>query len=201
MAWTDSPVCTASIRSRVEVARGITRNYEHASVEFDCPPAPIPDPPADLAYDTQVAPRRVYESLVPLGPWFHNLQGEIRLAQLGARATARVPANAEPNDLLGSPFLLDAALHLACVWGQRYAGVVALPTGFRRRTVLRAPRDEVECVVVPREANPRSLMLDVWLFDREGTMCDVVEGLQMMPWHAAAPPPSYVPTLERSRRC
>ncbi len=204
MVWTDGPVCTASIWSRVQGMSGIVRNYEHASVEFDSPDAPLPPLPPPLparaSCEVPLAPRRVYESLVPLGPWFHNLQGDIELSELGARATARVPAHAEPNDLLGSPFLLDAALHLACVWGQRYAGVVALPTGFQRRTVVRVPRDQAQCLVVPREANPRSLMLDVWLCDREGEVCDVVEGLQMMPWHAAAPPPSYQPKVDRGRR-
>jgi len=26
--------------------------------------------------------------------------------------------------LLGSPFPLDAAMHAACVWGQRFGGIV-----------------------------------------------------------------------------
>jgi len=37
---------------------------------------------------------------------------------------------------------LDAAVHAACCWGQRYAGIVAFPVGFAERIIYRKTKKE-----------------------------------------------------------
>lgn len=217
----DGEKCLAQVQSRTKLARGIVRTQEHLRVELGrarpgsaaippdsgraaagpCSPRPPipPVPDGSFSCELRVSARQVYESLVPFGPWFQNLSGDIELSPQGARANARTPSGARPDSILGSFFLLDAALHLGCVWGQRYAGCVAFPTGFERRTLLQPPSDEVTCFARPRFFSPAEVVLDVWLVDRCGRTCDVVEGLRMTAKHGT-PAPDWI-RAERSGWC
>ena len=85
---------------------------------------------------------KIYPDLVAFGPFYRNVAG-LHLTPGGAVAEIRTPADEAgppPAGLLGSPFALDAAFHVACVWGQRFAGIVAFPVAVDRRRIVAATR-------------------------------------------------------------
>lgn len=183
----------AAFESRIALPNGIERKRTHAEATFGGPvPSPL-SPPAPGA-DFEVSADRVYRELVRFGPHFANLRGMLRLGRSGAwgEVASPVPPHANPS-AAGCPYLLDSAMHLACVWGQRYAGIVAYPTGFAARTVLRPLASGRRlCSVVPRAVEPRRLTFDLWLSDDDGHVCDAIAGLVMVPLAAGAPPPAWI---------
>jgi len=54
----------------------------------------------------------------------------------GALAYLRAGATRRMKIWLGSPFPLDAAMHAACVWGQRFGGIVPFSCCFEKRVIL-----------------------------------------------------------------
>jgi hypothetical protein len=161
----------------------ITRAKEHLRVTFGrstTPPSRAPEPPrGDAAFS--VSAERLYRELVPFGPAFHNAHDPITLTPAGATARLAAPASPALDGPLGSPFPLDAAMHVACAWGQRYAGVVAYPVGYERRWVLQptAPDGLYHCVVIACNDATATLRFDLWITDPHGTPREVVLGLQM----------------------
>ena len=118
----------------------ITRTKEHAALRFevplgDCDPLPLQ---ASETPGYHVSAETLYKSLVPFGPHYHNLKEGVRLWDEGADAKVYAPTLEGLHNPLGSPFPLDAAFHAACVWGQRYAGLVGFPVGFGLRRVFSA---------------------------------------------------------------
>ena len=118
-------------------ASGIVRVKEHVSLIFGPTPPPedrtLPSPsglgvprPDGLTLSGQA----IYETLVPFGPAFHTIR-TLRLDSGGAVAELIAPNLETFPGPLGSPFVVDGAFHSACVWGQRYAGVVAFSRGHR----------------------------------------------------------------------
>jgi hypothetical protein len=183
----------AVLLANLALARGIKRPREHAQITFGTT-APAPPPPPPPACDFEVPAERIYREAIPLGPRYRNLHGRIGLGRAGGTAMARSPEPPDlPPPLGGCPFLLDAALHLACVWGQRYAGVVAYPTGFASRVLLRpTPSGTRRCLVVPCAVEPRRLLFDLWLADESGRPCDTLLGLAMAPLARGALPPPWL---------
>jgi hypothetical protein len=125
---------------------------------------------------------RLYAELVPFGPAYQNVTGEVSLTPAGA--VARVSGGAFPGagGPLGSPFPLDAALHVACAWGQRYRGLVAFPVGFERREIYRPTETgrTYRCSVVPLpEDNHAMLRADIRLCDEEQHLAEVICGIEM----------------------
>jgi hypothetical protein len=170
-----------------------TRRVEHISVWF--PPAagekegrvngtaPVFD--AAMTREGPIftfSSRRLYDELVPFGPAYRNVTGEVRLAPAGA--FAHVSGGAFPDAVgpLGSPFPFDAALHVACAWGQRYRGTVAFPVGIHQREIhvpTRAGKTYL-CSVVPLpEENPAVLRFDIWLHGEDHQPVEVIRGLEM----------------------
>jgi hypothetical protein len=183
----------ASLTSSIAFPNGMKRTREHAVVTFGQTAAPPAIPPAP-AFDFEIAAERVYRELIPFGPRYCNLRGAVRLGPAGGAAVVRSPEPPrQPPPLAGCPFLLDAAMHLACVWGQRHAGTIAYPTGFALR-VLRKPvaAGERRCLMVPRSVDSRQLLCDLWLHDAEGELCDAVMGLTMSPLVNGPQPPPWI---------
>jgi hypothetical protein len=85
------------------------------------------------------------------------------------------------SELLGSPFPLDAAYHGACVWGQRYARMVAFPVGFESRTIWRhtRPGEAYFCRVLPVRMHPDRLVFDLWIGDENGFFFESSRGVCM----------------------
>jgi hypothetical protein len=148
----------------------------------------------EIHCDFEMPSERAYAELIKFGPRYRNLRGSVRLGSAGAtgRVCSPEPPFAEPSRA-GCPYLFDSAMHLACLWGQRYAGYVAYPTGFTAR-VIAAPvaRGERFCTVVPRSVDPDRLSCDVWLTDTEQRVCDVVVGLAMVPLVGGPQPPTWI---------
>ncbi|MDP1990132.1 MAG: polyketide synthase dehydratase domain-containing protein, partial [Syntrophales bacterium] len=124
---------------------------------------------------------RLYTDLVPFGPAYHNVVAEIDLTETGARATVSGGDFREAVGPLGSPFPFDAAMHVACAWGQRYRNVVAFPVGFDRREIL-LPTSAGEtylCRVFCLPEKGAVLRFNVWLFDEDHRPVEIVQGLKM----------------------
>ena len=166
----------------------MTRTNVHAQLDF-YPLADIPPLAAlDLASALEggcfsVDPRRLYEELVPFGPGFQNICRPLRLTAEGALAVIQAPEGADgQTDLpLGSPFVLDAAFHAACVWSQRFAGVTAFPVGFDQRLLVAPtrPGDTYVSRIFPVQTDSAMLTFDIWIVDTDGRLFERLKGVRM----------------------
>ena len=166
----------------------MTRAKVHAQLDF----YPLPDIPSLPALDLasaleggcfSVDPRRLYEELVPFGPGFQNICRPLRLTAEGALAVIQAPDGADgQTDLpLGSPFVLDAAFHAACVWSQRFAGVTAFPVGFDQRLLVAPtrPGDIYVSRIFPVQTDSAMLTFDIWIVDTDGRLFERLKGVRM----------------------
>ncbi|MHB8771785.1 MAG: hotdog family protein [Syntrophales bacterium] len=168
-----------------------TRKIEHASVSFPAGggreagkgTAALPDFAAEAAAGPvfPVPAPRLYDELVPFGPAYRNVLGDLRLAPGGAWAELSGGAYAEAAGPLGSPFPFDAALHAACVWGQRYRGIVAFPVAFDRREIVvpTRPGETYCCRVLPLPDREGALCFDIVIAGAGGGPAEVVRGVAM----------------------
>lgn len=167
---------------------GITRVKEHARVLFtprsptpatpETPTAPdLPESETDLA----VAPEIIYRELVPFGPSYQNIASRVRLNRTAATAAIHAPEITHAEGPLGSPFVLDAAFHAACVWGQRYSGFIGFPVGFDSRTVLKPTLsgETYRVRLTPRTQGHNENTFDLWIYQPENGIFEVVKGLKM----------------------
>ncbi len=174
---------TAVLTSKRRGQRGIARTFRHAVMQFGGP-AMVTTRAGSVAEGqacgfTPPSAERIYTELVPFGASYRNI------AEITAMDAAGVRANIIAPDLgagfvLGNPFVLDAAFHAACIWGQRYADVVAFPVGFDGRRVLRpctAGRRYVAQVRI-RERDAAHLVFDIMIMDRE-TCCEAIRSVRM----------------------
>lgn len=178
----------ASLQTMVSAkTASIRRALEHARVTFvqkDAPPeAPMPFQAArTLGDDILSFPAdSVYRKWIPFGPSYRNLVGTLAVSREGVYAEIS-GGSGEANDTpLGSPFAPDAAMHAACVWGLRFAGVAAFPTGFDRRIIYRPVKNGETCFarVIPVNGNRGFLVFDLWIFDRREMPCESIRGLRM----------------------
>ncbi|MDD4358011.1 MAG: polyketide synthase dehydratase domain-containing protein [Smithellaceae bacterium] len=88
----------------------------------------------------QVPAASIYRELVPFGASYQNITGDLTISKEGALADIAGGSGEADDDILGSPFVLDAAMHAACVWGQRFADRVAFPVGFDRRMIYKTTK-------------------------------------------------------------
>jgi phosphopantetheinyl transferase len=166
----------------------MTRVKEHTAVRFSRRKPDMPDLTTDLAFALEgvcftVETDDIYRELVPFGPAFRNVT-RVHLASGGAIAEIKAPAdpaNEERTRQLGSPFPLDAAFHAACVWGQRFEGVVAFPLAVDGRRIYRKtrPGDAYYGHVTPVRAEPGLLVFDLRIFDGNGGLCETAAGVRM----------------------
>lgn len=171
-------------RSRSGTA-GITRYKTHAQVDFLPAVEPCPILVADSSVLSDEAgfivdPSRIYSELVPFGPAFHNIIQPLVLNPRGAQAVLQAPGD-YPAGSLGSPFVLDAAFHAACVWGQRFAGVVAFPVGLAQRLVVQPARPGGTYMsrVWPAGREKDTLLFDLWIQAPGGRWVEHVRGVRM----------------------
>ncbi|MCF8036742.1 MAG: polyketide synthase dehydratase domain-containing protein [Desulfobacteraceae bacterium] len=181
----DERVCAALITRMRVAGSAMTRTREHARVCFVrsgmlSDNAEIPDF-AESEAEMRVPAGDVYRELVPMGPAYQNLAGSVQLCPAGASAEIRTPDIAEADGPLGSPFALDAAFHAACVWGQRYSGFIGFPVGFARRHVIRptAPGQKYAARVLPAGSERGENIFDLWIFQAESGVFEIVRGLRM----------------------
>ena len=123
----------------------------------------------------------IYRELVPLGTAYQNIIGDLAVSPEGALAYLSGGNYEADENLLGSPFPLDAAMHAACVWGQRFSGIVAFPTGFEKRLIYQKTKKGGSYLgrVVPVKVDQESLVFDAWIYDLNGTIYETIGGIKM----------------------
>ena len=128
-----------------------------------------------------VSNSRLYDELVPFGPAYRNVRGDVFLSESGVSATVSGGNFPEAAGPLGSPFPLDAAMHAACAWGQRYRNRVVFPIGFDRREILAPTRagETYSCRITPLPDEGAVLRFDVRLYGRNRRPVEVIRGLKM----------------------
>ncbi len=179
----------AALMSKIQAKSAkFSRTIVHAQV--DLPPSVSQSSflASDLAAGLagarfKVNPEAVYEYLVPFGPAYRNIAKEFFLTEHGAIAHLQAPdlSDMQTDQLLGSPFVLDAAFHTACVWGQRYADVVAFPVGFEKRMLRKVTQPGRRYVgrIFPVRQDERELVFDIWILDLQGQVYEVIQGVRM----------------------
>ena len=184
----DDAEITASLWSLFKSKTGhISRELEHARVifihaglpEFSAPPFPAL---RKLKGDCISIPSSaVYGDLVPFGPAYQNILGDLSVSEAGALAYISGGHREADETSLGSPFPLDAAMHMACVWGQRFAGMVAFPVGFEKRIIYQKTKQGEEYLgrIVPVGISSESIVVDAWIY-KEDIICEYISGIKMM---------------------
>ena len=168
--------------SITRIKEHVTVNFPHIKPEFA---GYLHDPgsPAENGY-LEITPDQIYRELVPFGPAYHNISENLLIHKDGAIAELRAPINrdgVDQTEQLGSPFILDAAFHAACVWGQRYSGVVAFPVGVEKRIIVKPtqPGDTYIGRIIPVRTDPDLLVFDICIYDKDDNPFEIVAGVHM----------------------
>jgi hypothetical protein len=167
----------------------ITRANEHGGIRFPSRAPVMPKPPFDPVEALngacfEIPAEKIYRDLVPFGTAYHNIHGQLRISENGAAAkTHALPVKAAAVNCvdMGSPFPLDAAFHAACVWGQRYAQVVAFPIGIEKRVIFEPtiPGTTYLSRIVPVRKKSDLLTFDIWIYGKDGQLYEGAWGVQM----------------------
>jgi len=165
----------------------IVRALEHARVTFvqeAAPPGPAISGRSLRKLEGEcihVPAASVYRELIPFGASYQNIIGDLSVSIGGAFAEITGGGGEADDLLLGSPFVLDAAMHAACVWGQRFTDIVPFPVGIDKR-VIYAPTKKGEsylACIKPVESSREPLVFDVRIFAEKGILCESITGLHM----------------------
>jgi hypothetical protein len=164
----------------------VTRMKEHVRICFprvrpDTEPLPFSAAFRLVGTSFEIAPQQLYAELIPFGPAFQNVSSVLCLTAQGATAHVRAVIHPQPSGPLGSPFPMDAALHCACAWGQRYTGFVPFPVGFDKRVVIR-PTIAGETYftrIIPIRRDAEPLVFDLWIYELGGRLHEAILGVAM----------------------
>jgi hypothetical protein len=180
-------VCTLLSRTQL---KHMIRLQEHGSLSFslgrenNTVPDPFFVPALPQEGELRIATERIYEELVPFGPAYRTLCGELLLdadRAWGEVASPVLPGNLSVSGRLGSPFPLDGAFHAACVVGQRSADFVPFPVRIAERRVHHPTRPgrryqiSVEQLLGSRE----EFVFQLQISDQQGNLCESISGLRM----------------------
>jgi hypothetical protein len=165
----------------------IRRTLVHARVEFPREDsAPSPAAPFRVVEKLEgkcfrVPATTIYRDLIPFGTAYQNIIGELAISPEGALAYLSGGNYEADENLLGSPFPLDAVMHAACVWGQRFSGTVPFPTGFEKRFIYQKTKKGGSYIgrVVSVNIDQESLMFDAWIYDLSGAIYEAISGIKM----------------------
>jgi len=165
----------------------IGRAKEHVVIRFKREIPDIPILPFQTAARLEgesfnITADRLYRDLVPFGPSYHNVKDDtLSLTEAGAVAQLSSGSIRQASGILGSPFPMDAALHCACAWGQRFSGVVAFPVGFEERFIFRPtlPGETYFGRIIPVRAHAQPLIFDLWIYDFDGAPREAILGVAM----------------------
>ncbi len=176
LEWLARDAVSATLQTRSRGRRSaMTRVKIHAAMTIGSVPpeasirAPVLFFPPQAEIET-VGAERIYPELVTFGPHYRNIVGDLMLAPQGALARVGSPQEDGRRFILGSPYVLDAAFHAACVWGQRFAATVAFPVGLAARSIF-VPTKLTETYwarVVPQSRREKALVFDIFIFDGGG---------------------------------
>ncbi|MCP3953054.1 MAG: 4'-phosphopantetheinyl transferase superfamily protein [Desulfobacterales bacterium] len=179
----------ATLQTKIRAPQAaITRTKVHAAMTIGDAGLSAPTLPLDLAAAPEgicktVAPEKLYAELVPFGSAYRNIVQTLFLGNDGAiaRVGSPSPSDNRKDFILGSPYPLDAAFHAACVWGQYTRQIVAFPVAIGHRQIVRPTRQDETCIarILPREVTGETLVYDIYIFDRQGNLCEVSAGVRM----------------------
>ena len=178
----------ASLLTSVKSKTGtIGRKVEHASVEFPAVDSSAYLPPSFRMVKKlkgsciSVPSAAIYRELVPFGEAYHNIIGDLSVSPEGAQAYISGGDHEADESLLGSPFPLDSVLHAACVWGQRFVGIVSFPVGFEKRVIYQKTKKRKDYLgrVIPVRVSKESLIFDAWIYNLDDVMCESISGIHM----------------------
>jgi hypothetical protein len=181
-------IITAVLRTSIKSKTGtISRALDHARVEFatddsaPCPAAPFRVGEKLEGKCISVPAATIYRELVPFGTAYQNIIGDLAVSPEGALVYLSGGNYEADEKLLGSPFPLDGAMHAACVWGQRFSGIVPFPGGFEKRFIYQRTRKGGSYLgrVVPVNIDQKSLMFDAWIYDLNGVIYEAISGIKM----------------------
>ena len=178
---------SAAFLSKLKMKGGVKRTLEHARVIFAADETPSVPPAVfenieKLEGDCLSVPSfAIYRELIPFGPSYRNIVGDVSVSREGALAYLSGGEGQADDLLLGSPFVMDAAMHAACVWGQRFRDVVAFPVGFAQRLIYSPTRKGRTYLgrIVPLEGGREPFAFDVWIYDEKGVLCERIISLKM----------------------
>lgn len=164
----------------------ISRIKEHAALSFAGNPQTVHPllQGERKGNDVSIDGDRIYRELVPFGPSYRSIIGRLHLQPTTALARLQAPLMArkqEMEDVVGSPFPLDGAMHAACVLGQCVADFVPFPVAFEKRFIHRATKagEEYAATVHLLSKAENELIFDLSIFDSKGEACETVKGLRM----------------------
>jgi 3-hydroxymyristoyl/3-hydroxydecanoyl-(acyl carrier protein) dehydratase len=146
----------------------------------------------------EISPDQIYRELVPFGPAYQNITENLAIHKDGGLAKLRAPIINDPvekSEQLGSPFVLDAAFHAACVWGQRYSGVVAFPVGVDTRIILKPtlPGETYIGRIIPVRTDSDLLVFDIFIGGEDNILFESAVGVHMRDVSAGRmKPPSWI---------
>ncbi|KUG22974.1 hypothetical protein ASZ90_007227 [hydrocarbon metagenome] len=180
-------IIAASLLTSMKSKTGkISREVEHARVEF-C----VADTKTSMTPHTHTVNKlkgecisipsgTIYRELVPFGTAYRNIVGDLSVSSEGALAYVSGGNHEIDEDLLGSPFPLDAIMHAACIWSQRFAGIVSFPVGFEKRIIYQKTKKGEEYLgrLVPVNRVKDILIFDAWIY-KDDVMCEYIKGLKM----------------------
>jgi phosphopantetheinyl transferase len=165
---------------------GIKREKIHAIVNFAAPAEVVTGFPYDMASSLagicyRIPAEKLYRDLVPFGPAYRSLQGDVLLSENGGMARVLAAAYPAPSVPLGSAFPFDGMMHIACAWSQRFHGIVAFPVGFDERVVMAPtiPGESYFCRVLPVSVRQDVLTFDMAIYDPAGCLRDFIRGVKM----------------------
>jgi len=181
------PMTAVLLTSIKAKSSAIRRTLEHARVEFAMDdPARFPAPPFRVVEKLEgecirVPAATIYRELVPFGTSYQNILGDLAVSSEGALAYLSGGTCEADEDWLGSPFPLDAAMHAACVWGQRFGDRVPFPVGFEKRLIYQKTKKGGRYLgrVVPVKVDRESLVFDAWIYDLSGVLYEAISGMTM----------------------
>ena len=193
-------VLQTKIRSKTAA---FTRIKEHVTVHYPRLKPQVTSKPNNSStfgnFDfLEVSPDQIYRELVPFGPAYQNITENLAIHKDGGLAKLRAPIIndfGEKNRQLGSPFVLDAAFHAACVWGQRYSGVVAFPVSVDTRIIVRPtqPGETYIGRIIPIRADSDLLIFDIFICDEANVLFESAVGVHMRDVSAGRmKPPSWI---------
>ncbi len=129
----------------------------------------------------QVSAERIYRELVPFGPAYRTLRGQVILGRDWAQGELQAPGLPADFAPAGSPFPLDGAMHAACVHGQRLVDFVPFPVGFAARHIPlpTEPGQEYGFQAHLRSRAADELVYDLQIFDQREGVRESIRGLRM----------------------
>ena len=181
----------------------ITRIKEHVTVRFPRVRPEVAAHPQDPGstgknHFLAITPDQIYRELVPFGPAYHNILENILIHKDGVIAKLRAPIISDrvyKTGPLGSPFVLDAAFHTACVWGQRHTRMVAFPVGIEKRIIAQPtqPGGRYISRAIPVCTDSDRLIFDIFICDEDNTLYEIAFGVHMRDVSAGRmKPPSWI---------